>query len=251
MTNDWVDIKNSDCILVIGANPAENHPVSMSWVNAARENNGAKLIVVDPRSTRTAATADLYVRLRSGTDIVFLGALINYTLQNKLYNDDYIRYYTNALTLINPDFKGPADLDGFFSGYDAESRKYDTKTWQYQTEKQTVTVKAKDPATGVEQDVEKEVTVVKQAQTLDDPNCAFAHLKKHYARYTPEVVEKICGTPREDFLKVAEMYCGTCSAPDKTGTVMYAMGQTQHAAAGSTPATSIPQMTAPAIRCWP
>ena len=129
MTNDWVDIKNSDAILVIGANPAENHPASMAWVNAAREKNQAKLIVVDPRSTRTSATADFYARLRSGTDIVFLGALINYTLQNKLYNDDYIRYYTNALTLINPDFKGPADLDGFFSGYDAENRKYDTKTW--------------------------------------------------------------------------------------------------------------------------
>jgi len=210
MTNDWVDIKNSDCVLVIGANPAENHPASMGWVNAARENNGAKLIVVDPRSTRTSATADLYVRLRSGTDIVFLGALINYALQNKLYNDDYIRYYTNALALINPDFKGPADLDGLFSGYDAGNRKYDTKSWQYQTEKVG------------------EVSVPKQAASLDDPNCAFAHLKKHYARYTPEAVEKICGTPREDFLKVAEMYCGTCSAADKTGTIMYAMGQTQH-----------------------
>ena len=210
MTNDWIDVKNSDCVLVIGANPAENHPASMAWVNAARENNGAKLIVVDPRSTRTAATADFYARLRSGTDIVFLGALINYTLQNKLYNEDYIRYYTNALALINPDFKGPADLDGLFSGYDAENRKYDTKTWQYQTEKVG------------------EVSVPKQAASLDDPNCAFAQLKKHYARYTPEVVEKICGTPRENFLKVAEMYCGTCSAPDKTGTIMYAMGQTQH-----------------------
>ena len=210
MTNDWVDIKNSDCILVIGANPAENHPASMRWVNEAREKNGAKLIVVDPRSTRTSATADLYARLRSGTDIVFLGALINYSLQNKLYNDDYIRYYTNALALINSDFKGPVDLDGFFSGYDAEKRKYDTTTWQYQTEKVG------------------EVAVPKQAASLDDPNCIFAQLKKHYARYTPEVVGKICGTPKEDFLKVAETYCGTCSAPDKTGTIMYAMGQTQH-----------------------
>jgi formate dehydrogenase major subunit len=228
MTNDWVDIKNSDCVLVIGANPAENHPASMGWVNAARENNGAKLIVVDPRSTRTSATADLYVRLRSGTDIVFLGGLINYALQNKLYNEDYVSYYTNALTLINPDFKGPTDLDGLFSGYDAETRKYDTASWQYQTEKQTVTVKEKDPATGVEREVEKEVTVAKHASSFDDPGCVFAHLTKHYSRYTPEAVEEICGTPKEDFLKVAEMYCGTCAAPDKTGTIMYAMGQTQH-----------------------
>jgi formate dehydrogenase major subunit len=210
MTNDWVDVKNTDCVLVIGANPAENHPISMRWVNEAREKNGAKLIVVDPRSTRTAATADFYASLRSGTDIVFLGALINYTLQNNLYNEDYIRFYTNALTLINPDFKGPTDLDGLFSGYDGEKRAYDTKSWQYQTEKVG------------------EVSVPKQAASLDDPNCVFAHLKKHYARYTPVVVEKICGTPQADFLKVAEMFCAGSSAPDKTGTIFYAMGQTQH-----------------------
>jgi formate dehydrogenase major subunit len=105
MTNDWIDTKNSDVVLVIGSNPAENHPVAMRWVNEARNNNGAKLIVVDPRRTRTAATADAYASLRSGTDIVFLGALINYAIQNKLYNQDYLQYYTNALTLINPDFK--------------------------------------------------------------------------------------------------------------------------------------------------
>jgi formate dehydrogenase major subunit len=227
MTNDWTDIKNSDCILVLGANPAENHPASMLWVNQGRDKNNAKLIVVDPRFTRTAATADLYVRLRSGTDIVFLGGLINYTIQNKLYNEEYVKYYTNALTLINPDFQGPADLDGLFSGYDKEKRSYDTTSWQYQTEKQTVTVTEKDPATGEEVTVEKEVTVVKQATSLDDPNCVFAHLKKHYTRYTPEVVEQVCGTPKDKFLQVAELYCAT-GVPDQSGTIMYAMGQTQH-----------------------
>ena len=228
MTNDWVDVKNSDCVLVIGANPAENHPASMGWINHARDKNGAKLIVVDPRFTRTAATADFYTSLRSGTDIVFLGGLINYALENKLYNDDYVKYYTNALTLISPDFKGPADLDGLFSGYDPEKRAYDTKTWQYQTETKTVTVTEKDPQTGEQRQVEKQVTVPKQAESLDDPNCVFAHFTKHYERYTPEMVQKICGTPEEDFLKVAEMYCGGCSAPDKTGAIFYAMGQTQH-----------------------
>jgi formate dehydrogenase major subunit len=228
MTNDWVDVKNSDAVLVMGANPAENHPASMGWVNTARDKNGAKLIVVDPRFTRTAATADLYASLRSGTDIVFWGGLINYTIENKLYNEEYVKYYTNALTLINEDFKGPADLDGLFSGYDAENRKYDTKTWAYQKETTVVTVKEKDPETGVEREVQKEVSVPKQAESLDDPNCVFAHLKKHYSRYTPEMVEKICGTPQADFLKVADMYCGTCSAVDKTGTIFYAMGQTQH-----------------------
>jgi formate dehydrogenase-N alpha subunit len=227
MTNDWTDIKNSDCILVPGANPAENHPASMSWVNEARDKNGAKLIVVDPRFTRTAATADLYVRLRSGTDIVFLGGLINYTIQNKLYNEEYVKYYTNALTLVQPDFQGPADLDGLFSGYDAEKRAYDTTSWQYQTEKQTVTVTETDPVTGAEVTVRKEVSVVKQATSLDDPNCVFAHLKKHYARFTPEVVEQVCGTAKEKFLQVAKEFCAT-GAVDKSGTIMYAMGQTQH-----------------------
>ncbi|KPK48885.1 MAG: formate dehydrogenase, partial [Planctomycetes bacterium SM23_25] len=227
MTNDWTDIKNSDCILVPGANPAENHPASMSWVNEARDKNNAKLIVVDPRFTRTAATADLYVRLRSGTDIVFLGGLINYTIQNKLYNEEYVKYYTNALTLVQPDFQGPADLDGLFSGYDAAKRSYDTTSWQYQTEKQTVTVTETDPVTGEEVTVEKEVSVVKQATSLDDPNCVFAHLKKHYARFTPEVVEQVCGTPKDGFLEVAKEFCAP-GAVDKSGTIMYAMGQTQH-----------------------
>jgi formate dehydrogenase major subunit len=217
MTNDWTDVKNSDCVLVIGANPGENHPASMNWVNAARDKNNAKLIVVDPRFTRTAATADMYTSLRSGTDIVFLGAMINYALENKLYHEEYVKYYTNALTLISPDFKGPADLDGLFSGYDAEKRTYDRKTWAYQTEKKTVTIGG----------VQQEVSVPKQATSLDDPNCVFALLKKHYARYTPEMVEKVCGTPQADFLKVAETYCAT-GTPDKSGTIFYAMGQTQH-----------------------
>jgi formate dehydrogenase major subunit len=107
MTNDWLDIKNSDCVLVIGSNPAENHPASLLWINKARE-RGAKLVVVDPRITRTAATADLYAPLRSGTDIVFLGALINYAIQNNLYNEEYVKAYTNA-DPDPPDY-GPADL---------------------------------------------------------------------------------------------------------------------------------------------
>lgn len=227
MTNDWVDVKNSDCVLVIGANPAENHPASMAWVNTARDRHGAKLIVVDPRYTRTAATSDFYCHLRSGTDIVFLGALINYTIQNGLYNEEYVRYYTNALTLVHPDFEGPADLDGLFSGYDPETMDYDTASWQYQTEERTVTVTETDPDTGLEREVEKTVDVVKQAASLDDPNCVFAHLTRHYARYTPEMVERICGTPRDKFLQVAELFCGT-GALDQTGTIFYAMGQTQH-----------------------
>ncbi len=227
MTNDWIDAKNSDAILVIGANPAENHPAMMNWVNEARDKNGAKLIVVDPRFTRTAATADYYTKLRSGTDIVFLGALINYTIQNKLFNEDYVKYYTNALTLVNADFKGPADLEGYFSGYNADTKVYDRKTWGYQTESRTVSMAQKDPQTGASTTVDKQVSVPLQASSFDDPNSVFAHLANHYARYTPEMVERICGTPQADFLEVAKAYCAT-GAPDKTGGIFYAMGQTQH-----------------------
>lgn len=183
--------------------------------------------MVDPRFNRSAATADFYAPLRSGTDIIFLGGLINYVIQNQLYNEEYVKYYTNALTLINPDYKGPADLDGYFSGFDPEKKAYNNATWQYQTEKQTVKVKEKDPTTGEEKEVEKEVSVIKQATSLDDPNCVFAHLKKHYARYTPELVERVCGTPKDKFLEVARLFCAT-GAPDKSGTILYAMGQTQH-----------------------
>jgi len=226
MTNHWVDLKNSDAFLIIGGNPAENHPISFLWMTKAMEERGAKLIVADPRFNRSAAKADIYAPLRSGTDITFLGGLINYTLQNKLYNEEYVKAFTNALTLINPDYKDAADLDGLFSGYNQDTRSYSNVTWQYQTEKVKVKVKEKD-ATGGEVEVEKEFSVPKQATALDDPNCVFAILKKHYARYTPEMVERVCGTPKDKFLEVAKTFCAT-GAPDKSGTILYAMGQTQH-----------------------
>jgi formate dehydrogenase major subunit len=225
MTNDWVDLKNSDVIFVIGANPASNHPASFRWINETRQ-RGAKLIVVDPAYTRSAATADVYAPLRPGTDIVFLGGIINYAIEKKLYPEEYVKAYTNALTLISPDYKGPGDLDGFFCGFNADSKAYNTAAWQYQTQKVKVTVKQKD-SSGKDVDVETEVTVPRQATSLDDPNCVFAQLKKHYSRYTPEMVERICGTPKDKFLDVAFLYCQTGSM-DKSGAIMYAMGQTHH-----------------------
>lgn len=218
MTNHWVDLKNSDAILVIGGNPAENHPVSFKWINRAMEDRGAKLIVVDPRYNRSAAKADVYAPLRSGTDIVFLGGLINYVIQNKFYHEEYVKAFTNALTLIHPDYKGPAALDGYFSGFNKDTKAYDAATWQYQTEK----VKAKDASGN-----EVEVSVPKQATSLDDPNSAFTLLKQHYARYTPEMIERVCGTPQDKFRQVAEAFA-VSGAPDKSGTILYAMGQTQH-----------------------
>jgi formate dehydrogenase major subunit len=221
MTNDWVDLKNSDVIFVIGANPASNHPASFTWINDTRE-RGAKLIVVDPAFTRSAAVADVYAPIRPGTDIVFLGGIINYALQTKAYNAEYVQAYTNARTLVNAGFRGPADLDGLFSGFNFETKTYATSTWQYQSEQ--VQVKVKD-ASGNE--TIKEVSVPKQAASLDDPNTVFSILKQHYSRYTPEMVERICGTPRDKFLQVARLFVST-SVPDKSGTILYAMGQTQH-----------------------
>lgn len=167
---------------------------------------GAKLIVVDPRFTRTAAKADIYAPLRSGTDIAFLGGLINYALINELYHKEYVVKYTNAATLIAPGFKTPAELDGFFSGFDNEKKAYDKAAWKYQT----------DPAGNPVKD-----------ETLKNENTVFAHLKNHYARYTPEMVEKVTGCPKEKFLEIAEIFCAT-GKPGKAGTTLYAMGGTQH-----------------------
>ena len=122
MTNHWIDLKNTDCVFVIGANPAENHPASMKWVTVAQEQRGAKIIVVDPRFTRTASRADVYAPLRAGTDIAFLGGIINYVLENELYHKDYVQYYTNASFVVAQDFQGPGDLDGLFSGYNPDTR---------------------------------------------------------------------------------------------------------------------------------
>jgi formate dehydrogenase major subunit len=213
MTNHWNDLKNADVVFVIGGNPAENHPASMLWINRARQERGARLVVVDPRVTRTAARADVYAPVRSGTDIVFLGALINHVIERKLYNAEYVRAYTNALTLVAPAYRGPGDLDGLFSGFDAGKNAYAPETWQYQTD----VVKAGD----------RQVAVPRRADTLEHPQCVFAHLKRHYARYTPEMVERVCGTPRDRFLEVAEIL-GATGRPDRAGTILYAMGQTQH-----------------------
>jgi formate dehydrogenase major subunit len=205
MTNHWVDFKNSDVILVMGSNPAENHPVSMKWVMKAKD-NGGKLIVVDPRFTRTAAKADIYAPLRSGTDIAFLGGMINYILQNSLYFKDYVLNYTNASFLVNPDFKGPADLNGLFSGYDDKTRKYDKKTWSYQMD---------------------ENGIPKKDMTLKDPNCVFQLMKKHYSRYSVDKTSAITGTPKEKLLEVYKAYAST-GKPNRAGTELYAMGWTQH-----------------------
>jgi formate dehydrogenase major subunit len=205
MTNHWIDLKNADVILVMGSNPASNHPISMKWIMRARE-KGAKLICVDPRFTQTATKADLYAPLRSGTDIAFLGGMINYILEKDLYFKEYVVNYTNAAFLVSPDYKGPADLDGLFSGFNAEKKNYDKKSWSFQME---------------------ESGIAKKDPTLQDPNCVFQLLKKHYARYTVEKVVDITGTPEDKLLAIYELYSST-GKPDRVGTECYAMGWTQH-----------------------
>lgn len=203
MTNHWVDIKNADLILIMGGNAAEAHPCGFKWVTEAMERRKAKLIVVDPRFTRSAAVADVYAPLRAGSDLAFLGGVINYLLSNNKIHLDYVKAYTNAPFLIREDYKFE---NGLFSGYDEAKRAYDRSSWAYEI--------GKDGYAVVD-------------ETLEHPRCVYQLMKKHYSRYTPEMVSKICGTPKDKFLKVAELI-GTTSTPDRVMTILYALGWTQH-----------------------
>ena len=203
MTNSWTDIKNTDLVVVMGGNAAEAHPCGFKWVTEAKHHRGAKLIVVDPRFTRTASVSDYYAPIRPGTDIVFLMALIRHMIENDKVQWDYVRNYTNAAYVVRDDFGWS---DGLFSGYDEEKRDYDKKSWDYVIGDDGFAVI--DP-------------------TLENPRCVWQLLRAHVDAYTPELVERVCGTPADRFLKVAEMI-GECSSPTKTMTSMYALGWTQH-----------------------
>jgi formate dehydrogenase major subunit len=202
MTNHWEDIKNTDMILVMGGNAAEAHPVGFKWAIEARNNNKAKLVVVDPRFTRSAAMADFYAPLRAGSDIAFLGGVINYLLSNNKIQTEYVRHYTNAPFIVGEgyDFK-----DGIFSGYDEAKRSYDAAKWAY----------------------EMDGDFAKVDMTMEHPRCVLQIMKQHYAAYTPEMVNKVCGTPVESFKTVCE-HIASCSTPERTMTIMYALGWTQH-----------------------
>jgi formate dehydrogenase major subunit len=204
MTNGWVDIKNADVILCMGGNPAENHPCGFKWAIEARKNRNAKIVAVDPRFTRTAAVADVYSPIRAGTDIAYLLGLVRYTIETKRFHEDYVKVHTNAPYLIGEKF---AFNEGLFSGWDTEKGAYDKTAWAYEAD-------AKTKAYAVD-------------ETLQNPRCVFQLLKKHVERYTPEMVERICGVPKETFLKVADVVTSTGTA-GRVGTIMYALGWTQH-----------------------
>ena len=202
MTNHWIDIQNSDCILIMGSNAAENHPISFKWVTEAMK-RGGKLISVDPRFTRTSSKADFYAALRSGTDIAFLGGMIKHILDDDKYFKEYVAEYTNASFIVadSYDFK-----DGLFSGYDPKKKKYDKSKWAF---------------------VKDEKGISKRDLTLQDPRCVFQLIKKQYIRYDLDTVSAVTGTPKEDLQTVYEMYSAT-GQQGKAGTIMYAMGWTQH-----------------------
>ncbi len=210
---------------------AENHPVGFQWVVEARE-RGAKVIHVDPRFTRTSAMADIWVPLRAGSDIIFLGGLIRYVLENNKEFREYVVNYTNAATVLRDDFRDTEDLDGFFSGWDAEKGKYDPESWLYKGAPKKEGPAPGHAAAGGGHGKDRggeaqETDRFEEDPSLQHPRCVFQVLKRHFSRYTPEMVERSCGVPQDVFLKVAETF-SSASGPDKTGAICYAVGWTQH-----------------------
>src|SRR5208282_2224536 len=237
MTNGWIDIKNTDMMLIMGGNPAENHPCGFKWAVEAKIHRNAKTIVVDPRLTRTAANADLYVQIRAGADIAFLGGVINYAIANNRIAKDYLVNYTNAAFIIKDGFSLPED--GLFSGFDPEKKVYDKKTWNYEegedlAGKPVVATPAEKPAPplapGATPPAPALPAKIAFDLTLQHPRCVYQLLQKQYERYTPEMVERITGIPQDQFLKAAEMFTSVRKDGDmnKVATIIYAVGWTQH-----------------------
>jgi formate dehydrogenase major subunit len=238
MTNGWIDIKNTDMMLIMGGNPAENHPCGFKWAIEAKKTRNAKMIVVDPRFTRTASTSDLFLQIRAGADIAFLGGVINYAIQNNRIAKDYLLNYTSAALIVHESFKLPED--GFYSGFDPATQTYDRTTWNYEEggdiskpaaakshgHANKPAVDAAKPPFPIPLMPEK----VAYDLTLQHPRCIYQLLKQQYSRYTPEMVERITGIPKDQFLKAADMFTSVRKDGDmkKVATVIYAVGWTQH-----------------------
>ncbi len=235
------DLSNADCIVIQGSNMAECHPVAYQWVTEAKL-KGAKVIHVDPRFTRTSATADRHIPIRAGSDIVLLGALINYVLQNDLWFEEYVRHYTNASHLINEDYRDAEDLGGLFSGYDPKTGQYDLSTWAYREQRgdgDALVGSAGGEEHGASHSARSsgdthgsggpplEHAEIATDPTLQDPSCVMQILRRHYARYTPAMVADACGISEEDFGYLAEAITAN-SGRDRTTAFVYAVGWTQH-----------------------
>jgi formate dehydrogenase major subunit len=228
MTNGWIDIKNTDMMLIMGGNPAENHPCGFKWAIEAKRNRNAKMIVVDPRFTRTAATADQFLQIRAGADIAFLGGMIHYAIENNRIARDYLVNYTNASFIIKEGFKLPED--GLYSGFDPATKTYDQSTWNYEG---SGGGSGNSSGTKLGTQVTSPVPLpanVTHDPTLQNPRCVFQLLRQQYSRYTPEVVERITGIPRDQFLKAADLFTSIRKDGDmkKAATIIYAVGWTQH-----------------------
>ena len=232
-TTAQTDLANADAILIMGSSMAENHPVGFQWVMEARE-RGATVIHVDPRFTRTSAMADIWVPLRAGTDILFLGGLISHAIEHDKYFREYVQHYTNAPAILRDDYRDTEDLGGVFSGWDEQKKKYDPESWLYQGESKRDS--AGDPSGHSEaggghgKDRGGEAAQIQDYEadpTLQHPKCVFQVLRRHFLRYTPEFIEEHAGVPTELFLKVARAFCNA-SGPDKTAAICYAVGWTQH-----------------------
>src|SRR5499433_3848967 len=238
MTNGYTDIKNTDMMLIMGGNPAENHPCGFKWAIEAKRVRNAKMIVVDPRFNRTAATADLFCQIRAGADIAFLGGVIRYATENNRIAKDYLLNYTNAAFVVKDDFQLPGDTDGVFSGFDAKTQTYAQASWNYAASgvaagKDAALGSAAHPPSGVGGGQPPAPVLPEQVEfdlSLKNPNCVYQLLCKHYSRYTPEIVERITGIPKEQFLKAADLFTSVRKDGDlkKAATIIYAVGWTHH-----------------------
>ena len=257
MTNGYIDIKNTDMMLIMGGNPAENHPCGFKWAIEAKKTRNAKMIVVDPRFTRTAATADLFLQIRASADIAFLGGLIKYAIDNNRLAKDYLINYTNAAFIVKEGFKLPED--GLFSGFDPATKSYDKATWNYEEgggtsphaggsgassgAQPTTASSSKGASDGGGHQAGGPMGAAAKGGSgptlppntaydlsLQHERCVFQLLKKQYSRYTPEMVERITGIPKEQFLKAADLFTSVRTNGDmkKAGTIIYAVGWTQH-----------------------
>jgi len=221
------DLQHADCIVIQGSNMAECHPVGFRWVMAAKS-RGAKVIHVDPRFTRTSAVADLHVPIRAGSDVAFLGGIIRYAIEGERWFRDYVLHYTNAPSLVCEDFKDTEDLDGLFSGWNEKDGQYDPASWAYEGTDVGPAAGNREHFTGQPHSERGTQSGAERFDfTLQHPRCVFQILKRHFSRYTPELVEEVCGVPKELFLKVAEAVCAN-SGRERTTAFCYAVGWTQH-----------------------
>jgi len=236
-TAQW-DIANADCVVIMGSNMAENHPIAFRFVMQAKE-KGATIIHADPRFTRTSALCDIYAPVRAGSDIAFLGGLINYIINSERWLNDaffreYVVNYTNIATIIEDNFQDASELDGLFSGWQAEKLSYNVDSWQYRGMDIPATLaeayvhpSTEDPDKAIEKQQELTRRLPPSDRTLQDPKCVYQILKRHYAAYTPEMVERVSGCPKKTFLKVAETLLNNAGR-ERTGAWCYAVGWTHH-----------------------